>query len=252
MFDEVISRAKPFSDADKKAMEPIAGAFDKAGRDLQQYAFQRTGELIRASLPALKESLRSDQRPTPTPSYEEMQNQLGLTRKALHEIRREEIAKGYPIIRAGCEKLYSTLQVMVREVEQDQRGGILARWRMTFRPSGVLQGLIYFALSATRPILDFEDGAFLTPSCDPRSLWGFVIEQAPAKPTGLTMAETREMQRSQEDARRAREMAEERAEQKRQLAEINRLNDAIRNKTAPPAPLGYSVPEKAPTTEAKP
>jgi hypothetical protein len=47
-------------------------------------------------------------------------------------------------------------------------------------------------------------------------------------------------------------MAEERAEQKRQLAEINRLNDAIRNKTAPPAPLGYSVPEKAPTTEAKP
>jgi len=173
-----------------------------------------------------------------------------LTRKALHEIRREEMAKGYPIIKAGCERLSTALQKMVKEEEQAQRGGILARWRMAFRPSGTLQALIYFALSATRPILDFEDGAFLTPTCDPEKLWGFAIEPQPAKPTGFTMAEVREMQRGQEDARRSREMAEERAEQKRQLVEINKLNDALRNKTAPPAPSGYSVPEKAPAPEA--
>jgi hypothetical protein len=223
----------------------------------------RTGELIRASLPALKEALRSGQQPEATPTYEAMQDQITATRRALHEIRQEEIIKAAPIIRAGCERLYAGLQKMVREQEAGERDGIFARWKTEFRPSNALQGLIYFALCAMRPALDCEEGgAMVTPTSDPRRLWGFVIQNQPAPPLpeGTTLGEARDLARNRIDKERQKQLDREaserdQAEHRRRIAQINLVNDSIRHQSPtaePPILPGYIARAATPRPTAEP
>lgn len=250
-----------FTVEDEKQIAAIRAQVKRADEQLCENAYNRVSSLLPAHFASqIDRAIARGEQPPPVPSWNERLAQTQHVRRALHARKKELQAQAFAILKPGILKFVAAAWKAAKAQDRDERGGLLERWRLTFAPSPMLRALAYLALRSSDPLLWFEDSGMSAMSTDPAQIWAHVIESQTAKPTGFTMAETREMQRSQEDARRAREMAAERDEHKRKLAEINRFNDQIRQQkaAAQPTSAGYSVPVKpaqapeAPAPEAKP
>jgi len=245
-----------FSAEDEKQIAAIAGQLKRADEQLCENAYNRVRMMLPEHFQAqIDAAIAQGKQPDPVPSFEERLAQTRHIRAALHKRKKELHAQAFATIKPAVLKFSKAAWTMLKEQDRTERGGLLERWRLTFSPSPALRALAYLALRSTDPLLWFEDCGTCAVSTDSAQIWGHLLAAQPAPlPKGITLAEIREQQRTQEDARRNREMDEEKREHERRLKEINRQNDSIRNQspTAPPFRGGYSVPTKAAAAPTEP
>ena len=259
LFESVAKDAGPlFSSDDEKQIATIAASIQRSDEQLCENAYLRISYCV---LPAhfqtqIDAAVARGEQPPPVPSHAEILNQTQHVRRSLHARKNQLNAEAFAILKPGILKFSKAAWTTAKKRDSEERGGLLARWRMAFVPSAPLRALVYLALRSAESLKMFEESGQCAASTDPAAIWAYLIQTQPAPlPPGTTVAEVREMQRYQEEKRRQKEMDAERDEHKRKVKALNEWNDAIREerplpvKTAPPVPAPSVIADPAPAPE---
>lgn len=250
MLAEIDSKAKGLITPEaKQRLDALEARLDRVHQMFCDNDFLRASTRFRASVAeVVNPAVHEGKQPPAFSSLKETIEQCAHTRKALHseeaQIRQEALAD----IREACDRYYAAGKKIVAEIKAKQQGGF-ARFRVNFKPDALLLAWVYVVAGAHSPVRDFERGSGILPvSSDIKKIWGHlfgyeVVSQRPATRQEVRdrdRKEAREITQRHEAAR----LELEQAERARQLEEINKFNDAIRN--------GASIPSINPGTNYKP
>ena len=247
-----------WSGEDEEKVAVIAAQLKRANDQLNENAYANVSLALPAFFSAqIDAAIMKGEQPPSAPSFNERQAQTQHVRQAIHRRKNQLYAEAFAILKPGLLRFAKAAWSLAKDQERAERGGPLRRWRMEFVPSDPLRSCVYLALRAGEPILDFEDRRTIEVSTDPLRQWGYLLEAQPAPPP-LPWKEFQEQTVNVEARQRQRELDKKEsdkasAEHDAKVAEVSRLNDAIRlqGPGAPPPMAGYSagtVP--APETEA--
>src|ERR1035441_2370990 len=229
LLGDVLRGAGPlWGPAEQKLIADIAAQLKRADEQLCENSFMRvSGILPEYFSRQIDAAIAAGTQPPSVPSYAERMAQTVHVRQALHKRKTVLFAEAFAVLKPGVLKFTKAAWGKVRDMEREERGGILLRWRMQFTPSHPLRMLVYLALRAGEPIRQFEDTGMIPVATDALQIWGYLLEQQGiGLPTGLTLREVREQQRAEEDCRRTAEMAADSTEHARR-SEERRVGEGV-------------------------